>query len=67
MSRLLGHSSPTITLDVYSHWPGVELIHRRPQRLRYDFSFGGETVLANDGNATFERNVDRLLSFAQDV
>jgi hypothetical protein len=30
-------------------------------------SFGGETVLPNDGKATFKRNVDRLLSFAQDV
>jgi hypothetical protein len=30
-------------------------------------SSGGETVLANDGNATFKRNVDRLLSFAKDV
>ena len=27
-------------------------------------SFGGETVLPNDGKATFKRNVDRLLSFA---
>jgi hypothetical protein len=30
-------------------------------------SFGGETVLPNDGKAAFKRNVDRLLSFAQDV
>jgi hypothetical protein len=30
-------------------------------------SFGGETVLPNDGKATFKRNVDRLLSFAKDV
>jgi hypothetical protein len=30
-------------------------------------SFGGQTVLPNDGKATFKRNVDRLLSFAQDV
>ena len=30
-------------------------------------SFGGETVIPNDGKATFKRNVDRLLSFAQDV
>ena len=30
-------------------------------------SFGGETVLPNDGKATFKRNVDRLLSFAADV
>jgi hypothetical protein len=30
-------------------------------------SFGGETVLPNDGKATFKRNVDRLLSFARDV
>jgi len=30
-------------------------------------SFGGETVLPNDGKATFKRNVDRLLSFAQYV
>jgi hypothetical protein len=30
-------------------------------------SFGGETVLPNDGKATFKRNVDRLLSFAEDV
>jgi hypothetical protein len=29
-------------------------------------SFGGETVLPNDGKATFKRNVERLLSFAQD-
>jgi hypothetical protein len=29
-------------------------------------SFGGETVIPNDGKATFKRNVDRLLSFAQD-
>jgi hypothetical protein len=30
-------------------------------------SFGGETVLPNDGKATFKRNVDRLLLFAEDV
>jgi|NGEPerStandDraft_6_1074524.scaffolds.fasta_scaffold82458_2 hypothetical protein len=30
-------------------------------------SFGGETVIPNDGKATFKHNVDRLLSFAQDV
>jgi hypothetical protein len=29
--------------------------------------FGGETVIPNDGKANFKRNVDRLLSFAQDV
>jgi hypothetical protein len=29
-------------------------------------SFGGETVIPNDGKATFQRNVDRLLSFALD-
>jgi hypothetical protein len=40
---------------------------RRPQRPGYDFSFGNETVLPNDGKATFKRNVDRLFSFAQDV
>jgi len=40
---------------------------RRPQRPCYDFSFGGETVLPNDGKATFKRNVDLLLSFAQGV
>lgn len=28
-------------------------------------SFGGETVIPNDGKATFRRNVDRLLSFSQ--
>jgi hypothetical protein len=28
-------------------------------------SFGGETVLPNDGKATFKRNVDRLLSFTK--
>jgi hypothetical protein len=27
-------------------------------------SFGGETVIQNDGKTTFKRNVDRLLSFA---
>jgi len=30
-------------------------------------SFGGETILPNDGKATFKRNVDRLMSFAKDV
>jgi hypothetical protein len=30
-------------------------------------SFGGQTVLPNHGKATFKRNVDRLLSFAQEV
>lgn len=30
-------------------------------------SFGGQTVLPNNGKAAFKRNVDRLLSFAQDV
>ncbi len=30
-------------------------------------SFGGETILPNDGKANFKRNVDRLLSFAQGV
>lgn len=30
-------------------------------------SFGGETVLPNDGKATFKRNVDRLLSFAKEA
>jgi hypothetical protein len=29
-------------------------------------SFGGETVIPNDGKVTFKRNVARLLSFAQD-
>ena len=27
-------------------------------------SFGGETVITNDGKTTFKRNVDHLLSFA---
>jgi hypothetical protein len=30
-------------------------------------SFGGETVLPNNGQETFKRNVDRLLSFADNV
>jgi hypothetical protein len=30
-------------------------------------SFGGETVLPNKGKETFKRNVDRLLSFADNV
>jgi hypothetical protein len=30
-------------------------------------SFGGETVLPNDGKAAFKRNVDRLLSFSDDI
>jgi hypothetical protein len=30
-------------------------------------SFGGETILSNDGKANFKRNVQRLLSFAKDV
>ena len=30
-------------------------------------SYGGETVIAANGKEQFKRNVDRLLSFAQDV
>jgi hypothetical protein len=30
-------------------------------------TFGGQTVIPNDGKATFKRHVDQLLSFAQDV
>jgi hypothetical protein len=30
-------------------------------------SFGGQTVFLHDGKATFKRNVDRLLSIAEDV
>jgi hypothetical protein len=30
-------------------------------------SFGGQTILPNDGKATFKRSVDRLLPFAEDV
>jgi hypothetical protein len=30
-------------------------------------TFGGQTVLKNDGKASFKRNVDRLLAFAQDA